>query len=399
MFLGVEELALCVAAFINLGIGLYVFLTNPRDPTRRAFVIFVGGISLWVGGFFLLGVTLSFDFHVVTQFEGLTGILGLFLFAELFPRSPELPLRPWVLYVPFVIGVLGIVPWRFIVVGIRPLLGNNFLPGVVPLSTVWMILICGYVFVSLWLVVVHYTISRSKKRTHELQKSQESQRHMLLDIAHGLQTPLAIFQTKLERLKLLDSREIDIETFEQSIMNVSNFIENLLKLAHLENGNGDIHFQRCSLSALAEEIVEEVEIISASRGIRVTHLVKPGIEVLADEKKLHSAVMNLASNSIKYMRSGCTGEIYLELDARDANARFLIRDNGIGIDPACLPRIFERFYRAANGNGVSGGGLGLAISKSIVECHGGILAVRSELGKGTEVIILLPLVNVPAVGA
>src|SRR5665213_1808193 len=98
MFPGVEELALCIAAVANFGIGLYVFLSNPRDLARQAFFLFVAGTSLWIGGFLLLRVKLDFAFDTITQFGGLMGVLGLFLFAQLFPRPRPLPVRPWILY-------------------------------------------------------------------------------------------------------------------------------------------------------------------------------------------------------------------------------------------------------------------------------------------------------------
>ncbi|HTR18933.1 MAG TPA: ATP-binding protein [Candidatus Paceibacterota bacterium] len=469
MILGVEESALAFAAIANFAIGLYVFLSNPADNVRRAFFLFVGGTSIWIGGFLTLQATRDFDLDPITQFGGLAGALGLILFAQWFPRPQLLPVRPLLLYAPFPIAALGIIPWHFIVSDIRALPGGGFDPVPGPLAGIWMLLIGSYVIAAIYLFYVHLRTARGKEyeqllrvslgigfssitafvcdvllpaagisglkelgplssvvcvgmiayaimrhelmdirgafreaqgralelerkvaeRTRELQELQDRQNRMMLEIAHGLQTPLAVFQTKLEKLKSVDRYTRDVEGLERSLIDLSDFIEDLLKLARLETRAREMPFEKLSLTKLIEEVTEELRTIAAQKGISVICHTKLGIEVLADKRELRAAIMNLANNSMKYMGQEGQREIVFALSQNYDCAELMIRDTGIGISEEDIPRIFDRFYRGTTQ--ASGNGLGLAISKNIVERHDGNIIVRSEVGSGTTVTITLPL--------
>ena len=230
-----------------------------------------------------------------------------------------------------------------------------------------------------------------QERTRELQQIQESQSRMMLDISHGLQTPLAVFQTKLEQLKGALPGDAGIRQLETSLADVSNFIYNLLKLARLENNLEEISLSPVCLTALLGEIVEEVGTIADMYGISIRQHIAPEIYVSADAKKIRDVIMNLASNAIKYMRDEGKREIFFSLDSEGLEAVLCVSDSGVGIAAADMPHIFERFYRVHNSPGrISGTGLGLSISKRIVEQHRGTLEVQSELGRGTTITMRLP---------
>ena len=234
-----------------------------------------------------------------------------------------------------------------------------------------------------------------EERTRQLREMQESQAQMMLDISHGLQTPLAVFQTKLEQLKQTIPNDKDLRQLEASLADVSNFIYALLQLAHLENNPGEIARSPLCLSSLFEEAIEEIETIAAMHTINVRKDIAAEIYVSADAEKLRDVIMNLASNSIKYMRQGGKREISFSLATANHLAILSVSDTGIGIAQEDLPHIFERFYRVQNSSqSIQGTGLGLAISKHIVEQHHGTLLAQSERGIGTTMTLQLPTLPV-----
>jgi len=112
-----------------------------------------------------------------------------------------------------------------------------------------------------------------------------------------------------------------------------------------------------------------------------------------DRDKFEQVVLNVLSNAVKYTDEG--GQIDVDVYEKHGTARIIVKDNGIGIPEASLPRIFERFYRVdkARSRAMGGTGLGLAITKQILEEHNGSIEVESREGEGTTMKITLPLAN------
>lgn len=124
------------------------------------------------------------------------------------------------------------------------------------------------------------------------------------------------------------------------------------------------------------------------RGERIVLRMADGeIEALLDEKLMRHILGNLLSNALKY--SPDDRPVVLAVEADAASLRFTVSDEGIGIPPQDLPRLFETFHRARNVGNVSGTGLGLAIVKKAVELHGGRVEVQSALGAGSRFIVTL----------
>ena len=113
-------------------------------------------------------------------------------------------------------------------------------------------------------------------------------------------------------------------------------------------------------------------------------------ELSGVRRLLYEVVYNLCDNAIKYNRDG--GRVDITVERRGAGARLTVADTGIGIAPEDQPRIFERFYRVDKSHSKESGGtgLGLSIVKHAVQSHGGTVSVRSEPGKGTEIIADFP---------
>lgn len=227
------------------------------------------------------------------------------------------------------------------------------------------------------------------ERTSQLREAREHERQMMVDIAHGLQTPFAVLRTKLEQHHTKRSA-IDGGSAARSLTDLSDLITDLLKLARLEH-DGELHFERCSLSEVVRDIAEEVTIIARTRGIKVSERIEPGIVCAIDVQEFRSAILNLLSNSMKYMRTDGTKQISIRLSREGSAAVLSIQDTGVGIPPADLPHIFDRFYRVRSTSETAGNGLGLSIAKNIVESHGGSLSAKSFVGEGTTMTVRLPL--------
>jgi signal transduction histidine kinase len=232
-----------------------------------------------------------------------------------------------------------------------------------------------------------------RERTRELEDAQASQRQMLMDISHSLQTPLAVFQTKLEQMRRSVADDLDVRSFEQSLSSLSEFIYDVLALARLEHGSEAKKRERVPLRDLVGEVAEELGTIAASRGVTVTASLLPEpVFVEGDPKRLREALLNLASNALKYLREDGPRTIAIELGVEGTRARVVIRDAGIGIPPEDLPHVFDRFYRSPRApKDAEGTGLGLTIVKRIIEGHGGAIHAESALGSGTTMTIELPL--------
>jgi signal transduction histidine kinase len=137
--------------------------------------------------------------------------------------------------------------------------------------------------------------------------------------------------------------------------------------------------------------VEQAEGAAQKRGITLRlHLPDRPVRIRHDPQRIGQVVSNLVLNSIKFTRRG--GSVDVSLEAADGGARIDVVDTGVGIDAEELPHIFERFYRGSQANEArgSGSGLGLAIVRSIVDMHGGAIAVESRVGAGSRFIVTLP---------
>ena len=167
--------------------------------------------------------------------------------------------------------------------------------------------------------------------------------------------------------------------------------QNLLELSKLESGLLRLDLRPEDLRATVESAVEQADPAAVRRGITLElHLPASPVRVRHDPQRIGQVVGNLVGNAVKFSPHG--GTVAVELAAHREGARLVVRDSGVGIDAAELPHIFERFYRGSRANEArgSGSGLGLAIVKSIVDMHGGRIAVESRVGAGTTVTVTLP---------
>lgn len=229
-----------------------------------------------------------------------------------------------------------------------------------------------------------------RNRTSRIEELQKEQRQMILDISHGLQTPLTIIKSELDKLHAKKRDDKNLMAFEKSIDRISKFIADLLNLSHLENKPEDVVLKELDLSSLLSDQIEYFQVVAENEAISVSSDIGKNISIIGNQTKIEELLNSIVSNSLKYIGQG--KEIRISLKARKRKAYLEIADDGIGIDPQELPDLTKRFYRAKN-NMEKGSGLGLAICQKIVELHGADMEIRSELGKGTTIKIIFPAIK------
>ncbi|MDO5331214.1 MAG: ATP-binding protein [Bacillota bacterium] len=234
----------------------------------------------------------------------------------------------------------------------------------------------------------------------ERQKLEDMQTDFVANVSHELKTPLTNIKSYTETL--LDGAVADPETADNflGIINseadrMNRLVKDLLQLSRLDNNQEVIHTKTTNIVLLLDSAVTKVELVAKEKGQQLNKLYdsKSDIRANVDRDRFEQVILNVLSNSIKYTNDG--GRIDVDVFEQDGNAKIVVQDNGIGISEEALPRIFERFYRVdkARSRAMGGTGLGLAITKQIVESHGGSIIAESQEGKGTKMIIEIPLAS------
>jgi signal transduction histidine kinase len=229
-----------------------------------------------------------------------------------------------------------------------------------------------------------------------LQEQEALRRRLTADMAHELRTPLATLQSHLEALidGVWQPEPARLEGLHEEILRINRMVADLERLAHLEGDTTRLSHTLTDLSVLAAGIVLNHEPQFREKGVGLKFVPCAGegkrVPLVVDPDKLSQAAINLLSNALKYTPAGGTVEV--RLDARSSETEISVVDTGFGIDAKDLPHVFERFYRAddSRSRATGGAGIGLSISKAIVEAHGGTLSAVSRPGQGSTFTIRLP---------
>ncbi|MDX6426259.1 MAG: hypothetical protein QOD52_1664 [Gaiellaceae bacterium] len=241
-------------------------------------------------------------------------------------------------------------------------------------------------------------VKRVDRQNATLRSADEHKDEFINTVSHELRTPITSIQGYLELLldtenggdPLTDEQRTFLQTVTRSSNRLLHLVNDLLLVAQARAGRLEMNKQPCDLVAIARQAVEAAHASAVKGGIALTlrPLVKQAV-VNADAPRLGQAIDNLISNAIKFTPTG--GTIGVEVWRSDDRASITITDSGMGMSDAEVSQLFERFFRtrsAKEGN-VQGTGLGLTITKSIVEAHGGTIGVTSEPGTGTVFTITL----------
>ncbi len=212
----------------------------------------------------------------------------------------------------------------------------------------------------------------------------------IADVSHEIKTPLSVIQGYAELLQkenvTKEEQEDCINNICIAISNLKNLTSNILKLNKLEN-QAIIQHEKYSLDEQLRCCVLAMEEIIEGKNINLI-IDLAEIDVDADKGLLEIVWNNLLLNAIKF--NSCGGFLKIELISRGTEAIVTVSDNGCGMEPHIVERIFEKFYQGDNSHSGNGNGLGMALVKKVVDLHDGNITVVSEAGKGTEIKVFLP---------
>jgi signal transduction histidine kinase len=230
----------------------------------------------------------------------------------------------------------------------------------------------------------------------ELESLERLRRELVANVSHELKTPISAVRAHLENL--LDGVERpDPETLQVMLSQterLGRLIDQLLDLSRIESGELRLNRAPIPLHPLVREVLSEIEMARADRGVRVADAVPDDLPpVLVDPERVHQVLFNLLDNAVRYTPAG--GEVTVAAHRANGGCEIAVSDTGPGIAPEHLPRLFERFYRAdaARSRGDGGTGIGLAIARSVVEAHGGRIRAESRLGQGSVFTFDLPVAD------
>ncbi len=227
-----------------------------------------------------------------------------------------------------------------------------------------------------------------------IRQALERQRSFVADASHELRTPLALIRASAELLRR--HPEEPIAAHQQAVNDIlaeserlGRLVAQLLVLARADSGRLSLDLKRVDLSAVARDVVRQLEPQASERGLELTCLADGPVLIRGDEARLREVLLILLDNALKFTEAG--GKVTVQVGESAGRARLSVSDTGIGIPAEHLPRIFDRFYRVDRARSQDGGaGLGLAIAKSIVEAHEGRIWAESEPGAGSTFHVELP---------
>lgn len=240
-----------------------------------------------------------------------------------------------------------------------------------------------------------HQIELERNRYYEEQKSSANMLQFYTDIAHELKTPLSLIAAPVEELLMNphigETTRKRLELVSRNTAALTTLLEQILDLRKYENHKMNLVAVQTDLTQFLRRVAELFRPLADNLRISFSiELPETPIFVRMDRDKMETVVVNLLYNAFKYTRKG-SGKVTLSCEERQHEVAILVEDNGIGIARNEQTRIFERFYQASNNAAAQKSvGIGLALSKHIVELHHGTIEVESELNVGSLFRVLLP---------
>ena len=223
--------------------------------------------------------------------------------------------------------------------------------------------------------------------------AERNRREFTANVSHELKTPLQSIMGSAELLENGLVRPEDTQVFLRRIREQSarlvRLIDDIIHLSQLDE-KAELPVEKISLDDLAKQEIQSLSAAAEAQNITVSYDASP-VCITAPRPLLHEILYNLLDNAIKYNVPG--GKVFLEITRKSKNVALTVRDTGIGIPPEHQSRIFERFYRVdkSHSRQIGGTGLGLSIVKHAVLDLGGEISVQSAPGKGTAILVTLPV--------
>ncbi|MBB6217133.1 signal transduction histidine kinase [Anaerosolibacter carboniphilus] len=225
-----------------------------------------------------------------------------------------------------------------------------------------------------------------------LQQQEMLRKRLTTDMAHEIRTPLTTLKSHIEAFLdgIWTPTEDRFASCYEEVERLSKLVGNLQNLAKLEQANLQLNREEFSLSEEIQKMVEAMRPQFIKKNIEVSMKLDGDKNVFMDRDKVRQILINLLTNAYKYTNEG--GFVRVELEERQEEIVIEIGDTGIGVGEKDLPHIFERFYRGdiSRSRETGGTGIGLAITKALVEAHGGKIKVKSKIDVGTTFIMNFP---------
>lgn len=248
-------------------------------------------------------------------------------------------------------------------------------------------------------------LASTRAARDEAERANRLKDDFLATLSHELRTPLNAIQgwAGLLRSGRIAPSEVDrgLEVIERNTAMQTQLIEDLLDMSRILSGKMRLDVQLVDLTQVVRAAVASIAPAAEAKGLRITAVLEPRVErIRGDPSRLQQVVWNLLSNAVKFTPKG--GQVQVSLERVDSNLQIQVSDTGCGLDPAFMPRLFERFAQAETGHRRAGHGLGLGLSivRNLVDLHGGTVSATSAgVGRGSTFVVSLPILSHPAAHA
>jgi signal transduction histidine kinase len=238
-------------------------------------------------------------------------------------------------------------------------------------------------------------ITERKRAEEKLRELDRMKSEFISNVSHELRSPLHSIRgfTKLllaEKVPDPETQKEFLTTIDKQSEQLGNLIDDLLNMSRLESGRFQIYKERISIKNTIHDAVEGFHSLASEKSIVINEDIRSTLpEIDGDRERLGQVIDNLLSNAIKFSNDG--GRVTVNGEVNGSELLVRVTDCGIGISKETMPHLFERFYRAKDLMARGGTGLGLYISKQIIEAHGGRIWAESKVGEGSIFSFTLPL--------
>lgn len=222
-------------------------------------------------------------------------------------------------------------------------------------------------------------------------RSETTRRRLSADVAHELRTPLAALQAGLEELQdgLVAPTTEHLGALHDQAVRLGRLVEDLATLSAAETAAFSLRRQEVDLGSVVADAVAAARPACTARDIAIDAEVRGApVALVADADRLHQAIGNLLSNAARYCRPG--DHVQVTAVAGPGHVVIAVSDTGPGIPPDELPYVFDRMWRGSSGTSAAGSGIGLAVTRELVQAHGGSVSATSDGRSGTTFTITLP---------
>ncbi len=230
--------------------------------------------------------------------------------------------------------------------------------------------------------------------TDDLEHAEKLRRDLVADVAHELRTPLSNVRGYLEAIRdgVVSADPANIDSLHDEVMLLTRLVDDLQELALAESGQLKLVKQPEDIGQIVAQAVTTTQPQATAKGVALRAEIEAGLPLCnIDAHRISQALHNLVDNALAHTHPG--GAVTVSAGQQDGHVAVTVADTGDGIPADELPNIFERFYRVdkSRARATGGHGLGLTITRRLVEAHGGRISVESEVGKGSQFTLTVPV--------